>query len=236
MAALAASIFAMSCSLYKPKPYIPRNAINKQYLDDVTSPTLIQDYYAKYKDKPAEQVTRRNQILQELITLIDQNYSDFESQYYGYDAKVNFAGDAVNLGLTGVSAVTGTAHLKAVLSAVAVGTTGLKTSYQKNFFDQQTRSAIVEKMRAGRATQLALIQDEKHMKAPIVCPTKGCPTAVDGTAIAPYSLEAGLSDVASYYDAGSIIGALQAISANAGDDQTKAKDAQKVNSKIKQMY
>ncbi len=29
-----------------------------------------------------------------------------------------------------------------MLSAIATGTTGIKTSYEKNFFDQQTRSAV----------------------------------------------------------------------------------------------
>jgi hypothetical protein len=186
-------------------------------------------------------VSRRNQILTELIALIDQNYSVFEDRYYGSDASVNFAGDVANLGLTGVSSVTGTAHLKSVLSAIATGTTGIKTSYQKNFFDQQTRSAVVQKMRAGRATQLALIQDQDHMKAPVACPIDGCPTAAatDGSAahtVAPYSLETGLSDVDQYFQAGTIIGALQAIATSAGDDQTKAKTKQKSNSTSRQMF
>jgi hypothetical protein len=187
------------------------------------------------QDNNQKKVARRNQILWELIALIDDRYSDFESKYYGSDASVGFAGDAVNLGLTGVSSVTGTAHLKSVLSAIATGTTGLKTSYQKNFFDQQTRSAVVQKMRAGRATQLALIQDQFHMKAPVVCPETGCPT-IAGATVTPYSLEAGLSDVEAYFEEGTVIGALQAIATTAGTDQAKAKDNQKTNSATQQFF
>jgi hypothetical protein len=108
--------------------------------------------------------------------------------------------------------------LKSVLSAIASGTTGIKTSYLKNFYDQQTRAAVVQKMRALRATQLATIADDGHMKA----------------GPSNYGLEAGLSDLAAYYSAGTIIGALQGIAETAGADQAKAKDQQKDNSKTKQ--
>ncbi len=235
---LMALIVVSGCARYKPKSYVPPGVFKNQYLTDVTSPTLLQTYNAMPQDTDAQRqakAARRNQILQELIALIDQNYSTFEDRYYGSDATVSFAGDVANLGLTGVSSVTGTAHLKSVLSAIATGTTGIKTSYQKNFFDQQTRSAVVQKMRAGRATQLAIIQDQNHMKAPVVCPATGCPV-VAGAAVAPYSLETGLSDVEVYYEEGTIIGALQAIAVTAGQDQTKAKAQQKMNSLTQQVF
>lgn len=230
------------CAHYKPGNYIPKSSLKKQYLDDVTSPTLLKVYNAMPAPSPSPdtadaaaqrqaKVDRRNQILMELIALIDNNYSTFEDRYYGSDASVNFAGDVANLGLTGVSSVTGTAHLKSVLSGIATGTTGIKTSYLKNFFDQQTRSAVVQKMRADRATQLALMQDQDHMKAPVVCPAAGCPNGVS-----PYSIEAGLADVEKYYQAGTIIGALQDIAATAGVDQKAAAEQQKNNSAAPQLF
>jgi hypothetical protein len=151
---------------------------------------------------------------------------------------VNFGVDVVNLGLTGVTSVTGTANLKGVLSAIATGTTGIKTSYEKDSFDQQTRSAVVQKMRASRASQLAAMQDPDHMKAPVVCATGGCKQEVTATADtpkhteAPYSLQTGLSDIEQYYQAGTIIGALQAIAASAGDTQTNATTKQKTIARL----
>jgi hypothetical protein len=250
---LMVCLTAASCARYKPKAYIPPGTIRNQYLADVTASTLLQTYNAMPAPTPTPdtndaaaqrqaKVARRNQILTELIALVDQNYSVFEDRYYGSDAAVNFGGDVVNLGLTGVSSVTGTAHLKSVLSAIATGTTGMKTSYQKNFFDQQTRSAVVQKMRAGRATQLATIQDPDHMKAPVVCPDKGCVEKVPKSGdtpehiVAPYSLETGLSDVEKYYEAGTVIGALQAIAESAGQDQTKAKAQQQTNSAMRAIF
>ena len=207
-------------SLYKPKVALPNTYFN-QILTDVSRPDLLAAYNAMPETSDSDKqkkVTRRNQILQELINLVDQNYSKFEDRYYGSDASINFAGDVVNLGLTGVSSVTGTAHLKSVLSAVATGTTGIKTSYLKNFYDQQTRAAVVQKMRALRASELATIQDDTHMKA----------------GPSDYSLETGLSDVDAYYNAGTIIGALQGIAETAGVDQAKAKTQQQTNSKAPQ--
>jgi hypothetical protein len=250
---LTVCLLLSSCAIYKPKPYIPPSVLKNQYLADVTSPTLLKDYNDLTKwpqgtdaERQAK-VARRNQILQELIALINQNYSIFEDKYYGSDASVSFGGDVANLGLTGVASVTGTAHLKSILSAIATGTTGIKTSYEKNFFDQQTRAAVVQKMRAGRASQLALIQDQNHMKAPVICdpdPDKGCPmvtvTGADGkpaqAAVAPYSLETGLSDVEQYYQAGTIIGALQAIATSAGVDQSNATTKQNTNSTTQQLF
>jgi hypothetical protein len=114
-----------------------------------------------------------------------------------------------------VASVTGTAHLKSVLSAIATGVTGIKTSYEKNFFDQQTRSAIVQKMRALRAEQLALLEDENHMKA----------------GLSEYDLQGGINDVNRYYDAGTVIAALQSIAESAGTQTTKAQEKQKENGK-----
>jgi hypothetical protein len=192
-------------------------------LADVSQPNLLAVYNALPDGNDAQvktKVARRNQILQELITIVDQNYEAFEARYYGSDASVNFAGDVVNLGLTGVSSVTGTAHLKSVLSAIATGTTGIKTSYQKNYFDQQTRAAVVQQMRALRASALTTLQDENHMKAGLTA----------------YSLEQGLSDIDDYYNAGTIIGALQAIAQSAGDKQKQAQTDQKKNSPKKQAF
>ena len=53
---------------------------------------------------------------------------------------------------------------------------------------------------------------------------------VGGATVTPYTLETGFSDVARYYDEGTIIGALQDIATSAGQAQTDAKTQQKTNS------
>src|SRR5579871_2798577 len=225
------------CSTYRPTPYLPSGSYTKQISADVWDPQMLQKYNAMPQSTPEDiqrKVARRNQVLQELMWLVDQNYGSFEGRYYGSDASVNFGGDVAILGLTGVGAVTGSAHLKSILSAIAEGTTGIKTSYEKNFYDQQTRAAIVQKMRASRATEVALIEDQNHMKASVVQSAVG---TVNGTETAvAYSLEQGLSDIDDYYNAGTIIGALQAITESAGRDQDAARQQRKANSQQRQLF
>jgi hypothetical protein len=210
------SVIAGGCSAYRPKPAVPAGLYTKQVLPDVSDKDLLAKYNAMPDSNDAEKakkVARRNQILTELIMLIDQNYSDFENHFYGSQATLSTAGDALSLGLTAATAVTGTAEIKSILGAVATGTTGLRTSVEKNFFDQQSRSAVVAKMRSLRATQLATLQDESHMKAGLTA----------------YSLETGLSDVGAYYDAGTVVAALQSIAQTAGQEQTDAANKQLTN-------
>jgi hypothetical protein len=218
---LALWLCMTGCAIYRPKPPIKNSAVANQMLADISKADLLKEYNGlpeSSTDEKAKKISRRNQIVNELVFLVDQSYYSFENHFYGSQAAFNVSGDAVNLGLTGVSAVTGSAHLKSVLSAIATGTTGLKTSVDKNFFDQQTRAAIVQKMRAARATQLATMQDEHHMKGNL----------------SDYSLETALADVYSYYDAGTVVGALQNIAQAAGTEQKTAVDQQKVNSAKKQ--
>jgi len=231
---LALAIILPGCASYRPQPAIPPDKIKNQMIDDLSKPTLLSDYNnlpQSTKTEIESKVARRNQIIQELIWVTDQNYGTFEDSYYGADANTNFWGDTLNLGLTGVSSVTGTAHLKSVLSAVATGTTGIKTSYLKSFYDGQTRVAIVQQMRASRAAQLATLQDATHMKASVV-PT----TDASGNSVPPYSLEQGLADADAYFNAGTIIGALQTIAQSAGATQKKAAEDQKTNSGTPQLF
>jgi hypothetical protein len=204
------------CSVYRPKPPIPSSYVD-QARADVTSKTLLKDYNALPQGTTSEQtdkVARRNQILTELIYLVDQNYYAFENHFYGSQAIVSTIGDAASLALTAAGSVVGTAELKSILSATATGATGFKTSIDKNFFDQQSRAAVVTKMRALRATQLAALNDENHMKA----------------GVTGYSLEAGISDVGAYYDAGTVVAALQSIAQSAGKEASEASTKQQQNS------
>lgn len=219
-----ALLLLASCraSVYRPKMPISTKEYRQTILNDLTQKNLVTAWQSLPEDTDTQRrskVDRRNQILREYIWLIDQNYDTFEARYYGEEAAVNWAGDLVNLGLTGVASVTGTAQLKSVLSLIATGTTGIKTSYEKNFFDQQTRAAIVQKMRALRATELAILNDDKHMKAGL-----------------EYSLADGINDATYYYDQGTVIAALQSISENAGVQTRLATEKRAQSEQIQQRY
>lgn len=202
MAILTIVLLTSSCSsVYRPKAAVPESIFSAPFLADLESPTLLKDYDA-LPEGPAK-AARRNEILWEMIHLTDYAYENYETSFFTGQAFLSTAGDVLNIALDTTAAVTGTAHLKSVLAAISSGVTGSRASYQKNFFDQSTREAIVQVMRAARLTRLSEIESGmQNCATSLLCPTPG----------APYTLEQGLLDVTAYYDAGTIIGALITIS------------------------
>jgi len=55
------------------------------------------------------------------------------------------------------TAVTGTAATKAALAAIATALSSTRTSLDKNFYDQETASALITAMNAQRKTALVPI-------------------------------------------------------------------------------
>jgi len=194
---------------------LPASIIGKQISAAVTATDLLTSYNALPEATPADlahKVEVRNQILNDFVLLIDQNYGNFESSFYSGQAALGLGGDVANIALTSVAAVTGSAHLKSVLAVIAAGLTGVRASYQKNYFDGQNRVVLIQEMRALRAGQMAVLEDASHMRAGVF----------------DYSLESGLNDVGDYYEAGTLVGALQAIAQQAGTIQVQSNTRRQV--------
>jgi hypothetical protein len=199
-------VLALSgCSVYQPKAPVPESVLTNNYLADLESPTL-QSSYDAMPDGPLK-AARRNAILYEYIWLVDASYDSYEAKFFSGQAYVATAVDFSTMGLNAASAVTGTAALKSVLSVIAGGITGSNASYQKNFFDQQTREVVVGVMRSARLTQLAVIET-------------GMASNSDA-----YTLQQGLLDVSEYYRAGTVIGALETISNSSSAASATARQA-----------
>ena len=202
---LCVSLLMMtSCSslVYIPKPPLLSTTFSTAYLSDLSTPTMIKDFNAM-PEGPAK-IARRNEIVWEIVYLTDSSYRTYESGFFSGQAYVGTAGDIAVLSLDAVAAVTGTAHLKAVLAAISGGVTGVRASYQKNFYDQASRDSIVQTMRANRLAQLAVIQ-------------QGMRTGSN------YTIEQALLDATDYYDAGTVIGALITINTSASQVSTTAR-------------
>ena len=201
---LCVSLLMMtSCSslVYTPKPPL-LSTFSTPYVSDLSSPTMIKDFNLM-PEGPAK-IARRNKIVWEIVYLTDSSYRTYESGFFSGQAYVGTAGDIAVLSLDAVAAVTGTAHLKAVLAAISGGVTGVRASYQKNFYDQASRDSIVQTMRANRLAQLAVIQ-------------QGMRTGSN------YTIEQALLDATDYYDAGTVIGALITINTSASQVSTTAR-------------
>jgi hypothetical protein len=91
---------------------------------------------------------------------------------------------------------------------VSSGVVGARASYQKNFFDQVTREAIVQVMRSARLAKLSEIETGM----------------ASGSS---YTLTQGLLDATDYYDCGTVTGALVAINQGSSQQSVTARQTMK---------
>jgi len=175
--------------------------------EDAIVKTLI-DKYSKPDAIPADQTgiteTKRNQILDELIFLTDVNYHRFEAQIYQGRAIFDTTTDLAILGLGAAGALITQSGTQAIISAISGGIGGGRVSINKNFFHEQSTQALIAKMQSTRKAKLEFMRKAMTLK------------------VTDYSLARGLSDLAEYYTAGTIIGALQNITVDAGAEAKKA--------------
>ena len=154
-------------------------------------------------------VTARNQAIETILVLINQNYRDYKSAIYEGRATFDTVNDLVLLGITGMTTTMGTAATKTALGAVSTGLIGAKASVDKNFFANASRDALFAKMDALREAALTtILQNEKKD-------------------FATYSMQQAFRDLDDYYAAGTVIEAVQAISATSGQEKKESKEVNK---------
>jgi len=159
----------------------------------------------------------RNRLLNDLILLIDLNYYHWEKLFYDKKAYTDFGSAVAATTLSSVSALVGGDEAKTILSAISSGITSTGVTFNSKVLQDQSLTAIFAKMRANRATQLAVLQ--AHMveldenKKPI-----------GATPVATYSVQQGLLDIVTYYNAGTFVAAIQDIVGKAASEKN-ASDA-----------
>ena len=148
---------------------------------------------------------QRNQILDELIFLTDVNYYNFETELYQGRALFDTSTDLAILGLGAAGGIITNSGTQAIIAAISGGIGGSRVSINKNYFHDSSTQALIAKMQASRKGKL-----ETMRKAMATLST------------ADYSLARGLADLTEYYNAGTIIGALQNIVADSGAEARKS--------------
>jgi hypothetical protein len=136
----------------------------------------------------------RNKMVYGVMAEIDYVYHDYEESLFINEGSFRVATDTLALGLGVASTITNGERAKTVLSAALTGFTGATLSIDKNFFKQQTVQALISSMQAGRDQTNALILT--RLSEP------------DTT----YPFQAARSDMAAYFFAGTLPGALQRLS------------------------
>jgi hypothetical protein len=156
-------------------------------------------------------VNTRNAIITERIYAIDVFYTKYESQLTHENQDVNFGATAVELGLTTAATLVPVAQTTRLLSGIATGVNGLDTAYNEKILLSKTIQNVQTQMRANRNEQAAIIL--ANMKCDL----------------SDYPLGLAMSDLESYYRAGTFTAGLiklaDTVSKAEGDAQEK-KNAQ----------
>jgi len=161
----------------------------------------------------ADGETARNQILNDLMGVIDDNYFEFETNLRGDKAVQEMGTDIATLGLTAAATVVGAAETKTILSAIATGVVGVNSSIDKQIFQNNAIQALQLQMRSARAAVEINLNNGM------------------GKSLKDYSLQNGIRDIVKYYHAGSLtdalIGLVQSSGNNAQLNQDSADAARK---------
>jgi len=147
---------------------------------------------------------RRNEFIAGRLALYDLEYIRFISRFRLNRAAQSTAFDAVSLGVGFTTTIINGERAKTILGAVTTALTGARTSYEKNFYDDKTASALVSQMTAER----------KEALVPILQGLSG--------AVEEYPLTTAIIDLNNYQFAGSIDGALAGIQKQAAEKDAKA--------------
>jgi hypothetical protein len=141
--------------------------------------------------------TGRNDTINELIFLCDGVFEEYEVTLYTNNARFNTITDFIVMA-AGAGGAVATGGASQALAATAGAVTGMRSSVEKNYFAQQSRIALIAKMDAERAKVLVQIEESKQL------------------GINYYPLSAAMSDVQRYYQAGTLLSALKAVTEDAG--------------------
>ncbi len=217
---LALMITLSGCAGHLERPSLPNVFVDPPpsgQTNGTYSLALFDADFAAYKlaaqnPNPTEPdaSTLRNKMVYGVLAEIDYVYHKYEIALFMNENSFKVATDVLQLGLGMASTITNGERSKTVLSAVLTGVTGTSLSIDKNFFRQQTVQALISSMQTGRDRTKAIIL--QRLREPV----------------STYPFQAARSDLAAYFFAGTLPGALQQLNqtaaAKAEDQRVALKD------------
>ena len=197
---------AVACSSVSGYPDNPTNvASDLTALNAYFDPKEIIAYSA-IPISPAREA-KRNEIIYGRMAAYDIEFAKFQQDINAERGLTDTVGDLTTLTLTALGATLASSATKTAVSAAATAVNGGKASIDKNVFYDKTLPVLFSQMDANRTTiRLAI---ETGM--------------VQGDV--KYPLTKGLADLTAYRDAGSIPGAVSAISISSGQQKAQVQRA-----------
>ena len=171
-------------------------------LAEYFSPSVISTYDGQSGD--AAQKAYRDKVIAARIRAIDLNFNQFAQNISAENKKLNIGTDATVLLLGAAGAVSTVTSTQAILAATSATVTGVKSSIDKNAYFDATLAALLTQMQANRKKVLVSIYSGMSME------------------VKSYPLMRALVDLEDYFQAGTIIGAVNEISKEAGVQKAAA--------------
>jgi hypothetical protein len=208
-----ADLFRDRMDTGSPAPTIGSNADLKR------NKTRFDLLRAKWNDDdpPATKIANRDAILEAGRSLINSYFVDYERELRRGSVTVDLGLGLTNLALTTASTLAGGDQTKTALSALATLTGGTQAAVDEAVYFKQTSSALIAKMQSLRARKLTQIL--RHHQSAAAQPTPA-------QNYARYTIADVDEDLLELYEAGTISGAVAAISNDARLAQETEAEAQ----------
>jgi hypothetical protein len=148
---------------------------------------------------------QRDLILNRIMVDIESDYKQYETNLFSNRAKIEVAGDILELGISAATTISNPARVKTVLSAALTGVKGSRLSFDKNYFREKTTEIIISRMQGSRNEIRNRITDK-----------------MANLSVDKYPFEEGWVDLIDFFYAGTLEGGLEALAADAGSSVAKA--------------
>lgn len=201
--------FVISCSLMSgcsSLSGIPERSVSVESelaaLTEYFSPAVITTYDRLSTE--SEKKAYRDKVIAARIRAIDLNFNQFAQNISAESKQLNIGTDTTVLLLGAAGAVSTVTSTQAILAATSATVTGVKSSIDKNAYFDATLAALLSQMQANRKKVLVNLYAGMQM------------------ADSAYPLMRALVDLEDYFQAGTIIGAVNEISKEAGVQKSQA--------------
>ena len=175
-----------------------------QKLDAVDA--LYAGYVAQYFNavSPDVKASIRNQYVTVRMAIVDGNYQDYKQGLYSQRVGSAVALDTLTMTLNAAGAAIADVGTKTATSAVSAGLVGGQASIDKNVYFDRTLPAMLSQMDGLRS------QIRARLYAGLILSSDS------------YPISEAHSDLTAYFDAGTIYGAISALTNQAGQTQASA--------------
>jgi len=204
MLALCAMLFLAGCASMSNAPKRSGDMVAElKALEPYFSASVIKTYDS-LKTKPYDQRGYRDEVIFGRIRAIDLHYNQFINDISREDKGMNIGTDSAVLLLDAGGALSKVSSTQAIFSQASGVLTGVKSSIDKNTYYDKTLYALISQMQASRQDALVTLYNGLDKE------------------VGQYPLLKALIDVESYYQAGTILGAVTAITKSSGEQKAAA--------------